>query len=221
MLTTSSIPATTMGIIPFMVKDQLNTRLLDTPGVIAENHLCLRLTDDEYTMLIPKKAVKPVTYQIRKGQSIILGSLGRLDCDEVEMVDDGEGEDGNEWFYFTVFVAQMCSVHLWTCEKAAEIVEMHSGGMLRPVSGVDRVLEDPSLRMEQKQSWEMNGIGLQCAVCDVVFPGIGWIALTGTNRVRFTAHGVKDLKVGVRKPLLARDMYRNVKKFQGVPFKKW
>lgn len=208
-----------MGIIPFMVKDQLNTRLLDTPGVIAESHLCLRLTDEEYTMLIPKKDVKPVTYQIRAGQSIILGSLGRLDCDQIEMIEDGD--HGNEWFYFTVFVAQMCSVHVTKIEKAAEIVELHSGGMLRPVNGVDRVLEDPSLRMEEKQTWTMNGIGLQCAVCDVVFPGIGWIALTGTNRVKFTAHGVRDMKVGVRKPLLARDMYKNVKKFQGVPFKKW
>ena len=231
LLTTSQIPATTMSIIPFIVKGHLNTRLLDTPGIINDNNLCLKLTDDEYKMLLPKKSIKPMTFKIKQGQSIILGSLARLDCDFIKYVadidnDNNDNNDNNNnnkdlYFYLTVFVGLECSVHVTRIEKAEEIINLHGGSMLKPVIGIQRILEDPTLKMEKKQTWNLNGIGLQCAVCDVVFPGIGWISLTGIENIQFTAFGIKDLKIGVRKPLLARDMYRNVKKYQGIPHKKW
>merc|ERR1712129_97138 len=141
-LTTSLIPATTMNIIPFQVTNQLNTRLLDSPGLITEHNLCLKLTDDEYKMLIPKKTIKPSSYKIKRGQCVILGSLARLDCDDIF---DEEENDQNEedFFYLTVFAAPTCSVHVTRIDKADEIIAQHSGNLLRPINKIERMLDDP------------------------------------------------------------------------------
>lgn len=202
----SRMPGTTLDIIPYTVHGYKNTRILDTPGVINLNNIHLKLNIDELQDLIPKKKIRPITYQLEVDKSIILGTLARLDFIK-----------GNGKFYFTSFCAKTCSIHVTSANKAEEVIKKNGGTLLRPLNDIDRI-NDTNLQMEFKKTFKLKGIGWQHSVCDVVFPGIGWIAITGSGEFEINVYGIKGMKVGIRKPLMPREHFMSLKKYHG-PYK--
>mmetsp|Transcript_80823 Transcript_80823/g.99011 ORF Transcript_80823/g.99011 Transcript_80823/m.99011 type:complete len:212 (-) Transcript_80823:69-704(-) len=200
---TSKIPGTTLDIIPYLVHGYKNTRILDTPGVIDMDNIHLKLNIDELKDLIPKKKVIPITYQLDPGKCIILGTLARLDFIK-----------GDHQFYFTSFAANTCSIHVTSIDKAEHVISKNGGILLRPLNDIDR-LNDENMQMEFKKTYNLVGIGWQHAVCDVVFPGIGWISIVGYGEFDINVYGIKGMKVGVRKPLLPREHWSTLKKYHG------
>ncbi len=81
-LTISPMPSTTLEKLEIIINKKLT--IIDTPGLITINSLVNYITDKQVKKLSPKKEIKPKTYQMRKGQSIIIEDFLRIDYIEGE-----------------------------------------------------------------------------------------------------------------------------------------
>ena len=81
-LTISPIPSTTLDSITIEINDHLT--IIDTPGLIDEEAITNYVSEKELKSILPKKEIKPRTYQIKAGQSLLIGDLVRLDYIEGE-----------------------------------------------------------------------------------------------------------------------------------------
>lgn len=78
-ITTSNLPSTTLSTIEIKLNDNLT--LIDTPGIIDENNIINYITPKNIKKIIPKKAIKPITYQIRAKQALIIDDYLRIDLE--------------------------------------------------------------------------------------------------------------------------------------------
>ena len=78
-ITISNMPNTTLDEIKIPVKDFY---LIDTPGIVLERNILNRLEEDNIKKLSSKKTIKPKTYQIKKGQAILVEDFLRIDLEE-------------------------------------------------------------------------------------------------------------------------------------------
>lgn len=76
-LTTSIVPETTLNKISIQVNDKLN--LIDTPGLVDKGNIINYLNQKYYKILNTKREIRPKTYAIYKGQSILVGDFLRID----------------------------------------------------------------------------------------------------------------------------------------------
>ena len=80
-ITISNLPNTTLEEIKIPVKDFY---LIDTPGLVDDMNILNRLETDSIRKLSSKKTIKPKTYQIKKGQALIIEDFLRIDYEEGE-----------------------------------------------------------------------------------------------------------------------------------------
>ena len=78
-LTMSSLPSTTLNKVSIELNDYLT--LIDTPGLIDSGSIMNYADDNVIKRLIPKKEIKPKTYQIKEGECIIIEDLVRIDLE--------------------------------------------------------------------------------------------------------------------------------------------
>ena len=76
-LTISPLPSTTLNLINIEINDYLT--IIDTPGLIDEGSITNYVDNGLLKVITPKKEIKTKTYQLRRGQSIIIGDLVRID----------------------------------------------------------------------------------------------------------------------------------------------
>lgn len=76
-VTTSALPATTLGVIEVRLNNHLN--LIDTPGIVNTDNFLYNENPVVVKMVSAKSEIKPRTYQMKPGQSIIIGSYARID----------------------------------------------------------------------------------------------------------------------------------------------
>ena len=76
-LTISPLPSTTLNLINIEINDYLT--IIDTPGLIDEGSITNYVDNELLIIITPKKEIKTKTYQLRRGQSIIIGDLVRID----------------------------------------------------------------------------------------------------------------------------------------------
>ena len=76
-LTISPLPSTTLNLINIEIIDYLT--IIDTPGLIDEGSITNYVDNELLKIITPKKEIKTKTYQLRRGQSIIIGDLVRID----------------------------------------------------------------------------------------------------------------------------------------------
>ena len=76
-LTISPLPTTTLSTINIDINDYLT--VIDTPGLVDEESLTSYVDTDELKKLNPKKEIKPRTFQIKKGYSLIIDKYARID----------------------------------------------------------------------------------------------------------------------------------------------
>ena len=81
-LTMSPLPSTTLNVVTIEINDHLT--LIDTPGLVDSGSILNQLDEKMMKKISPKKEIKPRTYQIRKGQSIVIEDLIRIDYVEGE-----------------------------------------------------------------------------------------------------------------------------------------
>ena len=76
-LTISPLPSTTLNLINIEINEYLT--IIDTPGLIDEGSITNYVDNELLKIITPKKEIKTKTYQLRRGQSIIIGDLVRID----------------------------------------------------------------------------------------------------------------------------------------------
>ena len=81
-LTISPLPSTTLNTVTIEINDYLT--LIDTPGLVDSGSLVNYLDKEMFKKINPRKEIKPKTFQLRRGQSVIVGDILRLDYKEGE-----------------------------------------------------------------------------------------------------------------------------------------
>lgn len=77
MITTSSLPNTTIDTISIKLSNELT--LIDTPGLLDNFDIINHIDPSLIKKVIPTNEIKPATYQIKCFQSIFLDDLLRID----------------------------------------------------------------------------------------------------------------------------------------------
>lgn len=70
LLTTSMMPSTTLDTLFIPINDELT--LIDTPGLLIENSLMDVVDEKMLKKIMPKKEIKPITYQVKGGQYVTI-----------------------------------------------------------------------------------------------------------------------------------------------------
>lgn len=78
-ITTSNIPSTTLDYINVKVDDTLT--LIDTPGIIDEGDIVNYVDSYKLKRIEPNKEIKPITYQIKNKQYIIIDEFAILELE--------------------------------------------------------------------------------------------------------------------------------------------
>ncbi|MBQ2946594.1 MAG: ribosome biogenesis GTPase YqeH [Bacilli bacterium] len=76
-ITTSNLPSTTIDSITVKVNDDLI--LIDTPGLLDDADIINFIDSKTLKRIIPNREIKPITYQIKDKQTILIDELVRLD----------------------------------------------------------------------------------------------------------------------------------------------
>ncbi len=76
-ITTSVLPSTTLDLIENRINDDLV--LIDTPGLLDEGSMILSADGKLLDKIIPKKEIRPIVFQIKVKQTILIDKLIRLD----------------------------------------------------------------------------------------------------------------------------------------------
>ena len=86
-ITTSILPSTTLNTIDIKLDDDLT--LVDTPGILDSGNIFNFLTGKELKYITPNKEIKPVTYQVKNTQYIMIDKYAKV-----------EATDNNLTFFF-------------------------------------------------------------------------------------------------------------------------
>lgn len=76
-ITTSIMPSTTLSTIKIELNENLS--LIDTPGLLLNNSIYDKVSIDDLKKIIPNKEIKPIVYQIKVPQIIIVDKYLRID----------------------------------------------------------------------------------------------------------------------------------------------
>lgn len=76
-ITTSMLPATTLDVIEVKLNDKIT--LIDTPGIVNNDNFLYKEKPDVVKVVSAKTEIKPRTYQMKPGQSVIIGDYARID----------------------------------------------------------------------------------------------------------------------------------------------
>ena len=75
-LTISPLPSTTLNTVEIEINEYLT--LIDTPGLVDSSSIVNYISDEEFKKISPRKEIKPKTFQLRKGQSVIVDNFLEL-----------------------------------------------------------------------------------------------------------------------------------------------
>ena len=76
-LTISPLPSTTLNTVTINLNKDLT--LIDTPGLVDRGNIANYVDNNILKKLIHKKEMKPRTYQIKKGQCLVIDKICRID----------------------------------------------------------------------------------------------------------------------------------------------
>lgn len=82
-LTTSMMPSTTLDMLPIRINDTLT--LIDTPGLLVSNSLIEFASEKLLKKIMPKKEIKPVTYQVKGKQYIMIEDFLSIGVQDINL----------------------------------------------------------------------------------------------------------------------------------------
>ena len=109
-LTISPLPSTTLNMVSIAMNKGLT--LVDTPGLIDRGNISNYLNESDIKKLINKKEIKPKTYQIKKGQCLIIDDIARIDY--------VEGEKNS----FTLYIPNSLKVKKMNASKQTRLTDL-------------------------------------------------------------------------------------------------
>ena len=81
-ITTSPPPSTTLNTIEINLGD---LTLIDTPGLLSEGDIANYVSGEELKKIIPKKEIKPITYQIKGFQTIVVDDYLLIEANDIDL----------------------------------------------------------------------------------------------------------------------------------------
>ena len=164
--TASLLPGTTLRTIRFPLKGGLG--LYDTPGVMKRDQLFTLLNQEELSLVVPSKRLKPVTYIVEVGRTLFLGGLARI-----------EHLTGNGPVYFTVYVSNQLPIHVSADRKTEKLVaDLRAGKSLilfPPTASEERMKNFPEY---EAHDFALDGHDGSKSLVDLVISGLGWVSVT-------------------------------------------
>lgn len=177
-ITTSYFPGTTLDMIEIPLDDE--KAIFDTPGIINHHQMAHHIDAKELKYIMPKKEIKPKTFQLNAEQTLFIGALARFDFIQ--------GVRSN----FTVHIANDLNIHRTKLENADELYENHKGELLAPPTKEFIEQLPPLVRHEFSIKEEKT---------DIVFSGLGWITVQNANVV-VAAYAPEGVEVTLRPSLI-------------------
>lgn len=177
-ITTSYFPGTTLGFIQIPLDESAS--LIDTPGIVNKQQISHYLSPEDLKIITPRKEIKSRVYQLNEGQTLFIGGLARFDFIK------GDRQS------FVCYFANELEIHRTKLENASNLYENHLGELLSPPS--EESME--SLPSFTEHSFRING-----DKTDIVFPGLGWITVTG-EQATVVVHSPKGVSAGLRRSLI-------------------
>lgn len=83
-ITTSVLPSTTLNKINIKINDDLN--IIDTPGILSSGSIYDFVSGKELKKIIPKKEIKPISYQIKGKQYIMIDNFVKIVLNDINIV---------------------------------------------------------------------------------------------------------------------------------------
>lgn len=179
-ITTSRFPGTTLDKIEIPLDD--GSFIYDTPGIIHRHQITHYLSAKELKYAEPKKEIKPKTYQLNPEQTLFLGGLARFDF----VLGERQG--------ITAYFDNNLEIHRTKLSGASEFYNKHLGGILTPPARESKddfpELVPMEFTITDKQ--------------DLVFSGLGWIRINGSqsNKVKVVGWAPKGVSVVTRKAII-------------------
>lgn len=227
--TASLQPGTTLGIVGFPLIPQRQGTIFDSPGVIPPQHLHSMMTYDELRVTVPTSRISPITYRVKENQTLLLGGLVRVDL------------VSGKPFYATVFASKHMTVHCTNADnlignsvaandeesKQAAVAEpqssnpiqhyfhKHVGKLFSPPFSAER-FDALGLCDATAHTFDVHGLGWEESACDIVLPGVGWIAWTGSGDAVVRVSMAGGIPPHQRASLMPYDAHTNLHKFHGA-----
>ncbi len=76
-ITTSILPSTTINVNNVKINDELI--LIDTPGFIEKDNISNFVSPKELKKIMPNREIRPITYQINEGTTLLIDDLLRIE----------------------------------------------------------------------------------------------------------------------------------------------
>ena len=83
-LTTSMLPSTTLDRINIKLNEELT--IIDTPGILLDDSIYDKLSGKELKNILPKKTIKPISYQVKEKQYFSVGKYLKIDVECANIV---------------------------------------------------------------------------------------------------------------------------------------
>ena len=178
-ITTSSFPGTTLNVIRIPL--DMNSYIYDTPGIIQKDSMLYSVEPRILKYILPRKEIKPLTYQLKSAQSLFVGGLAIFDF--------VSGSETGFTCYFSSFV----KVHRTKLEKK----EVAFNSLLKSKSLLPNSNRITSIDDLTFKKLELTTPGK----VDIVISGYGWISFEYTDQV-VGVYVPKNCKVYIREALI-------------------
>jgi ribosome biogenesis GTPase YqeH len=179
-LTTSRFPGTTLSTVEIPMPE-LQTNLIDTPGILTTHRISDIVCPDCLKTVTPNQTIRPKVYQLQSGQTLFLGGLARIDFVS------GPNQS------FVCYTANSLAIHRTKLQNADNLYHKHVAGLLSPPC--DQC--DSRLKELVTHSFTMPKRGER----DIVISGIGWVAVKGSG-AEIKVHVPKGIDVTLRPVLI-------------------
>lgn len=193
-VTEAHVPGTTIGVVrlPGVLK---SGRLYDTPGLEHSHSLSLRLGPDAVKALMPNGRLRPRTWRMAAGQTLLLGGVVRVEV--VESAASGGGA-----VYLTAWLSGEVPCHMSKTERAIEIFEKDRGSELWPPLTPEAAEELGEL---VPTDVVVEGDNWMHPQTDVSVAGLGWVAVGIKGRATLRVWAPQGAAVTTRSPALVAD----------------
>ncbi|PPA71482.1 ribosome biogenesis GTPase YqeH [Jeotgalibacillus proteolyticus] len=177
-ITTSQFPGTTLDMIEIPLDD--GQAIIDTPGIINRDQMAHVINKKDLKRVMPRKEMKPKSFQLNEEQSLFVGGLARFDY-----MSGGKKS-------FTCYFSNELEIHRTKLENADNLYEKHAGELLTPPRRED---------LESFPELVKHEFSVKDEKMDIVFSGLGWITINEPG-AKIAAYAPKGVSVLVRKSLI-------------------
>ncbi len=168
-ITTSCYPGTTTKLLCVPVFE--NENIYDTPGIESKHSIILHVEKEVIKAITPKKEIKPITFQMRKGNMLVFGNLARIEF--IEGPRTG----------ITVFVSPEVDIHRGKIANFEAIKKnLIDKRRIKPISKMINGYEIHTIK-EDKETKQ-----------DIIIAGLCWVSYKGNGQV-FKVYAPKGVTV--------------------------